>query len=288
MEDNNLIISQYSSLNFSKWKHHFERREDYAQPFSNAGSVSDKIRVQLSILQGKFIRFELVNLTAKQRQPVPLTRIGVRGQYTIYYFEYDTDDFEAGEYRIEAINDIQYVVAYSDFNICNNELRDTVLIRYTNRQNIFDAYFLNGDDTNNYFDFRIEGGFLYKDFQFGGESNGFKNQNYNNVQLSSYPTELRTLTIGSSFGVPVWVGRKINLIFSLSDTTIDGRRYVRGDGSETEKVDILSLYPLYVFRIGLEPSDFYSENVLIPDLVVATENKIVICTEDRKSAFLIR
>lgn len=274
------ISSYFSSLDFSDWKHDFETDECYVQKFSRY----DNIRVQVSIDSLSDITIRLNNLTTNVITPITLTPLGTKDGYDISFFQ--ITDQEEGCYRIEVLNNFDEIISYSNYSILPREsLENTVRLRYTHRINEFDVYFYN-EETQYSFDFRVEGGFLYGEMQFPISNNSFRNQRYENIQLSASPYEVHTLTIGTGSGVPVWAARKANLIFSLSDVAVNGVPYVRSESSEPEITELGSDYPLYVIKIALEPTEFYSyynKEYPYTYFVLGTEDNNILGTEDLKA-----
>lgn len=276
-----LKISFFSSLDFSQWKHDFEIDECYVQKFSRY----DNIRVQVSIKETTDITFQLKDLTLDTTTLITLIPIGEKDGYNVYYFELGGK--EIGCYRVEALNNFNEVVSYSNFSVLDSEnLNNTVRIRYTHRINEYDVIFFDDEDNQYSFDIRVEGGFLYGEMQFPVSNNTFRNQRYENIQLSASPYEVHTLTLGTGAGVPIWVARKVNLIFSLSDTTVNGVPYVRSESSEPEITELGADYPLYVIKIALEPNEFYSYyNKEYPYTykILGTEDNNILGTENLKA-----
>jgi len=277
-------ISQFSSLSFSDWKHPFERNDCYWQVFSKY----DIIRVQLSVLNTANIRLQITNLNTGTSQEIALTQLGTEDDYNISYFQFS--GLDTGCYLIEALNELEETILHSNFKIVERkDLQNTVRIRYTHYKDEFGVYFENGEEFN-VFDFRVEGGFLYNEMQFKVSNNTFRDQGYNEHQLSALPYEITPLTAGTAKGVPIWVARKINLIFSLSFISVDGKMYVRSEGSEPEIVQIEGdKIPLYVIKINLEPFDFYNESEKeYPFIyyVLGTEDNKILGTEDLKGLFV--
>ncbi|WP_035332114.1 hypothetical protein, partial [Dysgonomonas capnocytophagoides] len=78
-----------------------------------------------------------------------------------------------------------------------------------------------------------------------------------------------------------WAAEKLNLIFSLSDIWVDEESYVRSEGSTPQVTKIQYMYPLYVYKIEVEQSDFYNEIVGIPRLkILGAESLAVLLTEN--------
>ncbi|MBB4036546.1 hypothetical protein GGR21_002452 [Dysgonomonas hofstadii] len=249
-----LRISLFSSLDFqSDWQHNFEKQECFNQYFAS----SDTIRVQFAAFKNDTPTVRLTGLDTEDVISIPLTEFAPFDNYRSYYFE--ITDLDTGTYKVDIINTYQEVISSSVFCVMEKEcLYDTILLKYTNREDKFDTQFLDGDGGNYFFEFRIRGGFLFKEMTFNVSNNTFRDQGYSLTQLDAYPYESRILTIGDNSGVPIWIARKLNLMFSLSYITINGLEYVRADGTEVEVNELAGYYPGYIFKLEVEPKDFYS------------------------------
>ena len=271
---NILNISRYSSLNFSEWKHYFEIQEDYRQVFSQ----TDVITVQYSVPTGTSIVLKLYNT----ENETIITPSLLLSNTTTDFYQFQLTGLEIDCYRIE-IYFSGNVISYCRFDVLDDiELQDTVKLTFSNYRDEFGYEFIK--ETQNTFDFRCEGGFLYQDNTFQSDTETFRDQTFNIHNLSSYPYETNTLTLGTSRGVPDWVGRKANLIFSCSDVYVNGFKFERADGAEIEREDIMGAYPLYVFKLELEPSDFYNDSFVLSseDVInsLLTEDGNEVITED--------
>lgn len=172
------------------------------------------------------------------------------------------------------------IIAWSAFCVVD-ELEDSVLFTYNNYRDDFETVF-----TDTPTDFRVEAVWLPGDAAFMVKSNHFRDQNGFSHQLSAFPYETRTLTLGggvNAFGVPNWVARKVNAILSCSSVFIDGEEYVRSDGAVPERVDIAMDYPLFMYKIALEPQTSLVEGALPEAWVLASEDGKIIVTEDGRA-----
>ena len=68
-----------------------------------------------------------------------------------------------------------------------------------------------------------------------------------------------------------------------SDLFIDGEEYVRSDGAVPERVDIAMDYPLFMYKIALEPQTSLAEGALPEAWVLASEDGKIIVTEDGRA-----
>jgi len=134
------------------------------------------------------------------------------------------------------------------------DLKDTVKFSYTHDMNEFDTAFVNGDSSRNAFEFRVEGGFLSNSHEENVESEDFRTQRNEQVQLSALPYTVKTLTLGTNTGVPLWVAEKVNHIFSLSEVMVNGVYHVRSGNSIPEQTELMMKNPLFVYKMNVEES----------------------------------
>ena len=145
-------------------------------------------------------------------------------------------------------------------------LDGTVLIQCAQRDNRSrrDMYsWVHGDC--HYFDFRIPGGFRDDGWTFRVDNEQFVTPMSDIVELSAIDVTEKTLTVGHSCGVPVWMVDKINMMLSCDLLFIDGVRYSRVGSSVPEKVDSDVRGERFVFSQRLQEARFTN---------VAYENKI--------------
>lgn len=231
-------VSEFSALNFrGDWKTDFQQNVEYIQKFL----PTDVIRIQYTVTE-QIIPYLTNHLTGDKTalSPILLSQSNSEYCYQITInnrgIKEDTSftlSFESSE-----------VLLSCDFCVCM-ELPGTILLGYTHHENAFDTIFEND------FYFRVEGCFLPQEVQFIHDTEIFRDQRYTPKTLSSIPYEQKKLTIGGGMGVPNWVGRKLNHIFSLSEVYVDDVKMVRGDGDMEISV-IGNYYPLYVYKILLE------------------------------------
>jgi hypothetical protein len=251
--------SKFSSLSFRKdWQTGFDAQTCYVQKFA----AGEEIRIQFTSnddgFEAKYINENEVETS------VTITGLKTIGESTLYeaFFTIDTP----GLYRFELANGLADP-AESYFCIKPlEEMEGTVLLSYTHRKNDFDTIF-----TGKRFNFRIEGGIYPGNKTQAIENEIFRDQRFYTHQTSAIAYEVSILTIGSSKGVPQWVGNKINWIFCLSDVEIDGIKSVRNESSTTELTSIGSNYPLYVHKISIEQPD-EDNHTLIDHYVFLTDN----------------
>lgn len=243
-----IFISEFSSLNFRKdWKLSFQQNVDYIPKFL----PTDNIQVQYVVKDFTLTPYLKNICTGEVQQLSPVLLLETESekcyQLTINNSLISSDTefnlYFASDQDGEKIKD-------ANFCVCT-ELPDTILLEYTNRKNVYETIF----DGIDRFLFRVEGAFLPQEISFENNTEEFRDQRYVSKILSSTAFEKKTLTLGGGMGVPNWVARKINLIFSLSSVHVEGNPMVRGDGGAVELTEIGKYYPLYIYKIVLEDGE---------------------------------
>lgn len=243
-----IFISEFSSLNFRKdWKLSFQQNVDYIPKFL----PTDNIQVQYVVKDFTLTPYLKNICTGEVQQLSPVLLLETESekcyQLTINNSSISSDTefnlYFASDQDGEKIKD-------ANFCVCT-ELPDTILLEYTNRKNVYETIF----DGIDRFLFRVEGAFLPQEISFENNTEEFRDQRYVSKILSSTAFEKKTLTLGGGMGVPNWVARKINLIFSLSSVHVEGTPMVRSDGGAVELTEIGKYYPLYIYKIVLEDGE---------------------------------
>lgn len=272
-----LKISDFSSLNFRHdWRLHFQYPAGYVQRFL----PSDSIYVQYATI-GQYVgdlEIWLTDSAGNDISQLEPTVIKTTDDVTVSAVAWPP--LPVGSYILQfRIAQYSRVIAWAPFCIVA-ELPDSVLFTYTNYRDDFDTVF------NTEIDYRVEAVWLPTDTSFLVNAESFRDQNGIAHQLSAQPYETRALTIGggiSAFGVPDWVARKINNIFSCSSVFIDGEQYARSEGAVPEKTDIATDYPLFMYKITVEPQSGLTVRPLPEAFLLAAEDGRLIVTEDGKS-----
>ena len=270
-----IIVSDFSSLSFSQtWRQDFQQPECYVQPFAQ----SDIIRIQVS--SDSTLDYVLTDLQTNEKTYLTPTILDTTSSTQ----DLVIPKLEIGLYQLE-IQTLGYTFSSAQFKIIDKAgLRNTVVFRYSNNINKFNAGFLS-EETELYFDYRVEGGLINKDVKLGVDDNDFRDQEYSLHMLDAFPYSTYTLTIGESDGVPIWVGEKVNLIMSLSETLINGVEWTRSSGSAPEVEEVKDYYPLFVFKIDLEKENTFGAQYGVVLRILATQDNKAIETQDNKGIF---
>lgn len=256
-------LSKYSSLNVAaKWHDRYDSINPYCQKFLQG----DIIRLQgirtNNITSNAFPTFNLINVNDSTTTPLlPTYYEGKDGEQIFDFLIQDSDNqLTPGMYEVSVYDSVSmseiYNIPFRVYELGDQELDGTILLRYTNDINDFDTNFLTPDGQSLLFDFRIEGDRNYPADILNNQSDYFRNQDYYQRQLSSVPYIQESLIFGSTEGCPAWAGEKINMIFSLKhvEVTNDNEivRYERSEGATIEVIEKSPDYPLYNFTILVE------------------------------------
>ena len=148
--------------------------------------------------------------------------------------------------------------------VCDEEsecLKDTLLLTYSNKRNVFDTIFRKAtakttafggnswvykDYENIYYGFRFKGSIVHRDTEFGLDSEIFEDQFSYSRLLSGFKKDKFSLVAGDNWGVTNGMGRLFRNALSCSDTFLDGERISLADG-EIEREEIGDTYPMFRF-----------------------------------------
>ncbi len=149
---------------------------------------------------------------------------------------YELRGLFCGKYRLYIGDD----TVSCEIIITDNEsiLDKTVLVQFcqqSNKDRTDIATWING--TQYYIDFRIPGGFLDKDWEFGVDNEQLSTPMSDLIEVHSIDITDKRLTVGFSEGMPVWVGELLNRALSCDLVYIDGVRYTRIDGETPQKYE---------------------------------------------------
>lgn len=251
-------FSLFSSLNVDPaYRHDFEDPVDYCQTFS----IEDIITLQALATSANPDIIPEFHLTGNSTVSLtPTVYPSDKDGYSILYVDVSSMVNAPGNYLL-SVYDRENLLHIENFYFrvlseTDEELNDTVRIRYSHNINEFNARFIN-DSTPLYSDIRIEGAFRRYAETHNNQTDYFRDQDYYPNQLSSYAYTARTLSMGDSAGLPGWIGEKLNYIFSLSDVTIttngEERSYVRHDGAQVTVETIeTDKYPMYIYSVEVE------------------------------------
>lgn len=146
-------------------------------------------------------------------------------------------------------------IASEPFSVCSDPmlLQETCLIKYSNKDNnsSFNNHFW-VDGVQQFFEFRVEGGFKPEGVSQKVDNEQFRTQLQKIIELYSVPYDTYTLTCGNASGIPYWVIQFINNILSLSYFDVNGERYVRSGNSSPEKTQISEDGQMFNMTILLE------------------------------------
>lgn len=242
-------ISDLCPISFNPQKYKFARETDYIQRFYS----TDTLLVQIFI--GTDEKFKATLNSSYGVVDLLFTEVSINDKERAFYCS--LTGLSDGVYTIKF--DIGSAVLESEpFAFCSSYsvLEETSLIRYSHNSNssIFDTIFFDGDKQL-FYEFRVEAGFKPSGTSFKVAVEQFRNQYQHIIELYSVPYKSETLTVGDSFGVPVWVGELLNRIFSTKLVTINGKRYVRSESSVPEMTAIMEGEQMFNMTMTLERID---------------------------------
>ncbi|WP_221662129.1 hypothetical protein [Bacteroides faecis] len=245
-------IGDICPLFFSPLKNKFQQDIDYIQRFH----VDDRILIQIfSNDSSHVVRAYLHNLVSGVQESISLIEYEVNNSTKMYYS--NIGGLSDSVYKLEIVDASGDFYSLSEpFLICSDSLfiEETSLISYSHKDNNspFDNIFWI-DDTQQFFQFRVEAGFKPSGYSPKVENEQFRNQKQEIIELYSVPYDSFSLTCGNASGIPYWFVQFINKILCVSDFKVNGRAYVRSGNSTPEITQISEDSQMFIMSITLEP-----------------------------------
>ena len=145
---------------------------------------------------------------------------------------------------LEALNNTVLIQYASDTNSCRKDI--VSLIKRGIR----------------YFELRFIGGFKDEGWKFGVDNSQFITPDSDIVELFASDYTDKTLTIGSSSGVPTWLAELVNRILVSPLVFVDGIRYIRSNDSVPERFgDYKSTQTDYVYTVLLREAQYFTPEI---------------------------
>lgn len=233
-------------LFFSPIKDRYEQDIDYVQTFYK----TDKLLLQFFTDNGEAVIVKLNDLIAGTNSNLNLDTYDVNSTIKMYYVTLT---------GLESVYTITFDGKESEpFEFCSDSslLQETALIRYSNKDNNspFDNIFWI-NDTQQWFEFRIEAGFKPSGYSPQIDNEQYRNQRQEVINLYSVPYDTYTLSCGNAGGVPYWLGRHVNRLLCVSSVEVNGQKMVRSENSVPEMSTVSEDGQMFYFTITLEPQN---------------------------------
>ena len=248
-----MIVSPFTPLFFSPSTDNTGVGSRYEQTFA----VTDHI---------------LIELIGKSEEDVPKASIvnNITGrEYDLVFSKYQFNSEEVLYYHIlTGLMPGYYTIVIGEkdsnmFKVTDNilELSETVLIQYSmrddKRRNDGIWYIYGGQQ---FFDFRVPGGFKDNGWGFSVDSEQFVTQDNDIINLYARETTFKTFTMGTQIGCPIWFAELLNRLLCCDYVYFDGIRYSRKDTSVPEPAEQYEGSRSFVFKqilqrvVNLEPT----------------------------------
>jgi hypothetical protein len=263
----------------------FEVRRGYAQKFN----ISDFLYLQFHFQTAPatftvyLMQFNGLTATDSIADTISTSQILDINFSNLYSYELNYTFSTAGTYYLKAeiTIGVQSYTLYSEPILVKTSHANTIAIFYDNLVNDYDFLFT----TANCFGMmlRIEGGMKSDGLQPGGKFEMYHDLDYVSEQLNASVFNVEKWTFGPSAGMPNYMFDKLNRIFALSTSRIDGVEYVRNDGAKWERKGSDD-YPLCGVTIDLvKKENNYSDEVIItgdPVIPLTCDNDSVTVDSD--------
>lgn len=217
----------------------------YTQKFH----TSDHILLQVIADGGETVTGTLNNLATGGATSVSFSTYQQNDEVKVWYKDFTS--LSEGVYSVT----VSGIGESEPFSVESSDYVDglTTRIRYSHKDNnSFDnVFWIN--DTQQFFDLRLECGFKPGGYLPQVSNEQYRNQRQEIVELYAMPYDQWQLTLGDVCGVPVWFLRLVNRILCLSHVEIGGRLWARSEQSVPEKVQVTEDSTLFQATVTLEP-----------------------------------
>jgi hypothetical protein len=169
--------------------------------------------------------------------------------YNIPQYSIDTSTLAVGDYyfiiKFKQIGNANFDYLISEPQQILNELDNALLFKYSNELNDYNVIFKTELYVNwlQEFYFLVEGG-IYNSSPFVQEE-VFEDQDKNKKLLDARPYEQFEFIVGNQYGVPVWVGNKLNFIRSCDKIIVDNYQFTFEGNFEKNS---FQSYPLFEYK----------------------------------------
>ncbi|RYE00922.1 MAG: hypothetical protein EOP50_02905 [Sphingobacteriales bacterium] len=252
-------IAQYNSRHFDQYRyaetlHPWQTKRPFYQPWQ----VADHIRIQYECDFGPIVA-RLV-LAEDRADCVKLTQVAVSVMQnaddpTLFLYENDLilTGIPEGVYYLEVLvgddGNGQPVAAFQSepLKILANQ-KETLYLEYNHYRFHDTMIFENGFSPA----IRIPGVLSLK--SPSAQDTLFEDDEKSQRLIDGKPFEQYELLVGHQSGIPDWMAKKINRIFTCSNTKLDGRQYTRS-GSEGMQATEEKNYPLRAWSMELRDTE---------------------------------
>ena len=236
-----MIVSPFTPLFFSPSTDSTGLGCRYEQTFA----VTDHILIELiGKTQETIPKVFVVNNVSGREYEIPLSTYAFNSEEILYY--HILTSLMPGYYSIK-IDDKESEL----FKITDNvaELEETVLIQYSmrdDRRREDGIWYIHGGQQ--FFDFRVPGGFKDNGWGFAVDSEQFVTQDNDIINLYARESIHKTFTMGTQIGCPIWFAELLNRLLCCDYVYFDGVRYSRKDASVPEPTEQYDGSRSFVFK----------------------------------------
>jgi hypothetical protein len=205
--------------------------DGYAQPFE----LSDRTTI---VLVEDAIDTTTITVSLKSEyataKAYAISRELTVGDFRFKLYNIDFEYITEGSYYLSILVSSGETTELTSVPLCLREKQaETVAITASNTDNVQDIPFEEGIT----FFYRIQGGFYDKSLNPKSDDTSYQNEDADFVLLSSVPYESYTLNIGGTGGIPDYVQRIFNRVFSLDTLLLNGVSFTKFEGAEWSPIE---------------------------------------------------
>lgn len=208
----------------------FAAGEAYSiEAFCEQVSTADNPRIRLTLIKNDEVIYDSSTVAVPGAS---LLKTGTAQLGAVYSYRIETEDTAVVIYPIDIADDDPVVVTRENWQTSGLHIKEkhekTLLYEYYNTQNDKGIVF----DTGIKFSFRVEG--LIREFAPKSLTEDYIDQKYDVYSLNDIPYGTHNNYIGSARGLPDWVIKKMNTIFTVNSVKIDGQLFNKVSGQQFE------------------------------------------------------
>lgn len=222
-------LRHFDEVLFADQRYDFQEEKKYYQQYQTNDPIYFQLVSDFGVPQVRLINCSEEIIVTGTTTPIANTFYKV--PEIAYGLNIDLTTVPTGYYFVKVIvgSGASETTLISEPLYIDTDIPNSVLFEYTHKKNFYGAIFQNKET----FAFRCHATFA--EFQPGVNEIVFEDQPANVVRLSSTPFRSFKLIIGDGYGVPDWVADKINRIFGMDKIWLDGKQFVRAEGSKMDR-----------------------------------------------------
>ena len=244
-----VALPQYNTKHFDDYwfkeqRQPYETDIDYKQRYQTNDTIYMQFESNFASIQMEVIDCEQTVLLTQAATQVRANKY-LPGYY-VYEITSSLAPFSAGTIWLKLNLGIGSKFMISEPIELAENWPNTILFQYNNSKYHGDVIF----ETGIVFGFRCEA--VIEDYEPGSERTSYRDQKLNPTTLKVRPFDSFTVVAGHRTGIPNWVAKKMNWIWSCDNVLLDGENFAVLDEGKLEDEVIHKQYPLKHWALKIQ------------------------------------